>query len=207
MQPPPYVPLRHRRWPSGRMPRWLMLAAVPVLAVAVAVGAAVHPSKSQRAADLNGFLHDMTADIESCAGGVGESMSVLRTIESGRSPDVATAVHVASYGAANCSPANNELLGDLLQYQVHESLAQFHLDKVVTGLSRWASPDAQRVMTDVAAILSSRGAGQAAAHAAATAKLRRDLRVLDAQRAYLDGLMTAAIRATSATGRPPTLPG
>ena len=46
-----------------------------------------------------------------------------------------------------------------------------------------------------------------AARAAATAKLRRDLRTLDAQRAYLNKIMMNAVNATSATGKPPPLPG
>jgi hypothetical protein len=67
----------------------------------------------------------------------------------------------------------------------------------------WATPDALRVQADVAAVLRARGT----ARAAATARLGRDLKVLDTQRAYLDRIMMAAISATGATGRPPPLPG
>ena len=45
------------------------------------------------------------------------------------------------------------------------------------------------------------------ARTAATAALRRDLRVLDGQRAYVDKIMMAAVTATGASGRPPPLPG
>jgi hypothetical protein len=42
---------------------------------------------------------------------------------------------------------------------------------------------------------------------AASAKLQRDLRTLDAQRVYLNKIMMNAVNATSATGKPPPLPG
>ena len=88
-------------------------------------------------------------------------------------------------------------------YQVQESLYSFHLDRVVYGLVDWATPDALRVQADVATVLRTQGA----ARAAATAKLTSDLKVLDAQRAYLDRIMMTAITATGASGRPPPLPG
>lgn len=200
---PPYVPIRHTAWATRKTPRWLLAAGLLVLAAGVLVGIAVHPSRSQRAADLNGFLADMKTDIQSCAGGVRESLTALRAIEAGTSHNVGTAIHIATYGSGNCSPANNMQLDDLVGYQVHESLASFRLDRVVNGLVIWATPDALRVQADVAAVLR----GQAAARAAATAKLQHDLRILDTQRAYLDKIMMAAITATGASGRPPSLPG
>jgi hypothetical protein len=169
----------------------------------VLVGIAVHPSRSQRATDLNGFLADMKTDVQSCAGGVRESLTALRSIEAGTSHDVGTAIHIATYGSGNCSPANNMQLDDLVVYQVHESLSSFRLDRVVNGLVDWATPDALRVQADVAAVLRAQGA----ARAAASAKLQHDLRILDAQRAYLDKIMMTAITATGASGHPPPLPG
>lgn len=200
---PPHVPLRHSRWPVRRTPRWLFAAGAVVLAAAVLVGLAHHPSRAERATDMNGFLHDMTYDIQSCAGGVSESLTALHAIQAGASHDVATATGIATYGAANCSPANNELLADLTQYQVTESLASFRLDRVANGLVTWAFPDAQNVQTDVARILQSRGPAQAAA----TTRLQRDLRTLDRQRAYVDKIMMVGVRATGATGKLPALPG
>jgi hypothetical protein len=200
---PPHVPLRHSRWPVRKTPRWLFVAGALVLAGAVLIGLAHRPSQAERATDMNGFLHDMTYDIQSCGGGVSESLTALHAIQSGASRDVPTATGIATYGAANCSPANNELLADLTQYQVTESLASFRLDRVVNGLVTWAFPDAQNVQTDVAMILQSHGT----ARAAATARLQRDLRILDRQRAYLDKIMMAGVRATSATGKLPALPG
>jgi hypothetical protein len=200
---PPGVPLRQGGWPAHKTPRWLFAAGAIVLAGAVAVGLAHHPTRSERAADMNAFLHDMTTDIQSCAGGVRESLLVLRQIESGASRDVQTAIHIASYGASNCSPANNELLGDLVGYQVHESLASLRLARAVNGLVTWAFPDAQRVQSGVAEVLRSHGA----ARSAATSKLQRELHSLNAQRAYVNKIMMSAVNATSATGKPPLLPG
>jgi hypothetical protein len=200
---PPYVPIRHVRWPTKRTPRWFFAAGAGVLAVAVLIGIAVHPSRSQRATDLNGFLTDMKTGIESCAGGVSESLTMLHAIEAGTSHDVSTAIGTATYGANNCSPANSMPLDDLASYQVQESLSAFRLDRVVNGLITWAFPDAQRVQADVAAALRAHGA----ARAAANATLARDLRTLNAQRAYLDNIMMTAIHATAATGHPPPLPG
>ena len=200
---PPYVPIRHTAWPVRRTPRWWFAAGAAVVVAGVLVGIAVHPSKAQRAADLNGFLTDMTTDIQSCAGGVRDSLTALREINAGTSHDVGTAIGIATYGSGNCSPANNMQLDDLVGYQVQESLSSFRLDRVVYGLVDWATPDALRVQADVAAILRAQGT----ARTAATTKLDSDLKVLDAQRAYLDKIMMAAISATGASGRPPPLPG
>jgi hypothetical protein len=200
---PPYVPIRRTSWPARRTPRWWFAAGAAIVAAAVLVGIAVHPSKAQRAADLNGFLADVKTDIQSCAGGVRESLSALHAIEAGTEHDVGTAIHIATYGSGNCSPANNMLLEDLVGYQVHESLSEFRLNRVVYGLVDWATPDAVRVQADVAAVLRAQGA----ARTTASTKLQQDLRVLDDQRAYLDRIMMAAIRATGASGRPPPLPG
>jgi len=200
---PPYVPIRRTAWPVRRTPRWWFAAGAAVVVAGVLVGIAVHPSKAQRAGDLNGFMKDMTTDIQSCAGGVRESLNALHSIDAGTEHDVGTAIHIATYGANNCSPANNMLLDDLVGYQVQESLSSFRLDRVVYGLVDWATPDAWRVQNDVAAILRAQGT----ARATATTKLNSDLKVLDAQRAYLDGIMMAAIKATGASGRPPPLPG
>ena len=201
--PPPYVPIRHTAWPVRRTPRWWFAAGAAIVVAAVLVGIAVHPSQSQRAADLNGFLTDMKTDIQSCAGGVRESLSALHSIQAGTEHDVGTAIHIATYGSGNCSPANNMLLEDLVGYQVQESLSSFHLERVVYGLVDWATPDALRVQADVADVLRAQGAARATAHV----KLTADLRILDNQRAYLDRIMLAAIRATGASGHPPPLPG
>ena len=200
---PPYVPIRRTAWPVRRTPRWWFAAGAAIVVAGVLVGIAIHPSKAQRAGDLNGFLTDMKTDIQSCAGGVRDSLIALHSIEAGTSQDVGTAIGIATYGSNNWSPANNMQLDDLVGYQVQESLSSFRLDRVTNGLVTWAFPYAQRVQDDVAAILRARAAGRAAA----TTKLNSDLKVLDAQRAYVDKIMMAAITATGASGRPPPLPG
>jgi hypothetical protein len=201
---PPYVPIRHTRWPARRTPRSLFLVGVALLAVAALVGLAHRPSTAQRAADLRLFLRNMNADIESCAGGVGESLTALHAIQSGANHDTPTAISIAQVGAANCSPANNELLDNLTQFQVTESLASFRLTRVVSGLVTWAAPDAQRVQTDVADVLSARSPQ---ARASASAALRQARAELDAQRAAVDSVIETASAALSAHAVPPTLPG
>src|SRR6202021_3508540 len=112
-----------------------------------------HPSPSQRATDLRGAVQTMNAGIESCAGGVSESLTALHAIQTGTSHDVKTAVGIASPGAENCSPANSIPMDDLVQYQPPESLASFHLDQTVNDLITWGFPDAQRVQADGARLL------------------------------------------------------
>jgi hypothetical protein len=202
---PPYVPIRHTGWATRRTPRWVLLGAVVMLVGAVLVALAHRPSQAERASDLQGFVGDMKYDIQSCAGGVGESLTALQQIESGASHDTATAIYIANTGASNCSPANNEQLDDLDSYQVTESLASFRLARVVTGLVNWAAPDAENVQTDVAKVLAAPPHSQA--KASATTALQQALRKLDAQRSSVDAIMDSAIRSVSAHATPPSLPG
>jgi hypothetical protein len=175
-----------------------------LLLVAALVGLTHRPSTAERAADLRGFLANMNTDIESCAGGVSESLTALRAIQSGAIHDTPTAISIAQVGAANCSPANNEQLDDLTQFQVTESLASFRLARVVSGLVTWAAPDAQRVQTDVANVLAAR---TPQARQSASAALRLARAKLDAQRAVVDSIIDSASAALSAHAAPPTLPG
>ena len=198
------LPLRQSRWPVPRTPRWLLLAGALLVAGVVLVGLAHRPTTSQRAADLRGFLQDMQTGIESCAGGVGESLYALQAITAGTSHDTGTAIGIASYGAANCSPANSQPIGDLTQYQVTESLASFHLQAAVNDLVTWAFPLAQRVQSDVANVLRAR---TGSARARASAALQRDQRALDAERTAIDKIINRAITGLSAHAQPPSLPG
>jgi hypothetical protein len=201
---PPYVPIRSTRWATKRTPWWVLAAVAVVLAGTVLVALVHRPSQAERAADFRGFLGDMEADIGSCAAGVPQSLTALRQIESGASHDVKTAVYIANTGASNCSPANNELLDDLDSYQVTESLASFHLARVVSGLVAWAAPEAIDVQTDVARILT---APSAQAKAQDTAALQQALRKLNAQRSAVDAIMQSANKSLSAHGTLPNLPG
>ena len=95
-----------------------MLAGAVVLVAGLTLAALPHhPSTSQRATDLRGAVQTMNTDIESCAGGVSESLTALRAIQTGTSHDVKTAVSIATLGAQNCSPANSMPMDDLVQYQ------------------------------------------------------------------------------------------
>src|SRR5215475_13563005 len=190
-------------WPVLRTPKW-MLAAGVVLVAGLTLAAIPHrPSPAQRAADLRGMVHDLNTDIESCAGGVTDSIIALRAIQSGASNDVTTAVKIANMAAANCSPANSMPMDDLVQYQAPGSLASFHLQAAVDDLVTWGFPLAQRVQTDVASLVT---AEAPAAIRRATAQLRKDQLALDAQRARIDRLISAASAALSAHVAPPNLP-
>ena len=197
------VPTRPSGWPVLRTPRW-MLAGAAVLVVGLTLAAIPHhPSDAERVADLRGVVQELNTDIESCAGGVSESLTALRQIQSGASHDVTTAVSIATTGAANCSPANSMPMDDLVQYQPPESLASFHLDQTVNDLVTWGFPDAQRVQADVAAVLT---ATTPSAIRAATAQLHHDQSVLDAQRAVIYGMIGAANKSLSSDVAPPRLP-
>ncbi len=199
----PHVPLRPG-WPTRRMPKAGYLAVIVVIIGAVLVALVHRPSTAERAADLRGFVSDMQSDIGSCAADVGASLTALHAIEAGASTEVGTAIAIATSGAADCVPADDEELVDLVQYEVTESLASFGLDRVVAGLVAWAAPDAESVQLDIAGVLRAR-TGQAR-HSAQTV-LGRALRVLDAQRASVDAVITSASNALSAHAVPPLLPG
>jgi len=202
-RPPGGIPTGRSGWPVLRTPRWVLGGVALFVIGVILVAIPHHPSTAERAADLRGVVHDLNTDIESCAGGVSESLQALSEIQSGASHDVKTALSIANQGAANCSPANNMQMDDLVQYQVPESLASFHLDTTVNDLVTWGFPDAQRVQTDVATVLT---ASTPSALRAATTALQRDQRVLDAERAVIDGMINAASQSLSADVAPPALP-
>lgn len=190
-------------WPVLRTPTWMIAAGV-VLVVGLVLAAIPHrPSGAERAADLRGMVSDLTTDIESCAGGVTDSLSALSAIESGTSHDVGTATLIANTAVANCSPANNMQMDDLVQYQVPESLASFHLDAAVNDLVTWGFPLAQRVQADVAALVAAKTTAEAGT---ASARLRRDELALNAERGRIDKLIISASTALSADVSPPSLP-
>jgi hypothetical protein len=206
-QEPPRARALPSGWPVRRMPRWVLLAGAGLLVVAIAVALVHKPSTAERASDMRGVLQEMSADIESCAGGVSESLTALRLVQAEKprsSSDVSDGISVAQQGAANCSPANNELIDDLENYQIPESLDSFGLKPAVSSLIAWAAPAAERVQTDVAALLAA-----TTPQATATAKtaLSHALAALDAQRTKVDGPVAAAIRALAMHASPPRLPG
>jgi hypothetical protein len=201
------VPLQSSAWPRRRLPRWTYLAAAGLVIVAVAVGLVHRPSAGERASDLRGYLQQVTTDIQSCAGGVGESLTALHQVQSGTAStpaDVSDGISVAQQGAANCSPANNELIDDLENYQAPESLYSFRLASAVTALVDWAAPDAERVQTDVAGVLS---AQTTAARGQAQARLTTDLAALDQKRAQIDAIINKARTSLAVRDPGPRLPG
>jgi hypothetical protein len=94
-------------------------------------------------------------------------------------------------------------MDDLVQYQTPSSLASFHLDQTVNDLVTWGFPDAMRVQIDVATLLS---ASSQSAIQAATGALQHDQRVLNTERATIDGMINTASKALSVGVAPPTLP-
>ncbi len=203
---PPYIPVRSSGWPRPRIPRWLYLALAAFLVVAVLVALVHKPSKAEQATDLRGFLSYVTGDIESCAGGVSESLQALHAVQAGQNSasDVSDGISVAQQGAQNCGPATNMSIDDLQTYQVEQSLDSYNLAGVVTDLINWAAPDAQRVQTDVANVLSAR---TAVTRSRAEAQLNTDLAVLDKQRSQINTVINAARRALGVTQPGPALPG
>lgn len=197
------IPTRRSGWPVLRTPRWMLAVAAVLVAGLTLAAIPHHPSNAERVADLRGVVHELNTDIESCAGGVSESLTALREIQSGASHDLTTAVNIATTGAANCSPANSMPMDDLVQYQPPESLASFHLDQTVNDLVTWGFPDAQRVQTDVATLLT---ASTPSAIRADTARLHHDQAALDAERAVIYGMIGAANTSLSSDVAPPPLP-
>jgi hypothetical protein len=201
---PPFIPVRSSGWQRRRLPRWVLAAGAVLLAIAVVVGFSHRPTTGQRGTDLRTFLHQLNADVQSCSGGVRESLFVLRAIDSGASQDKKTALTVANTAAANCSPANNELLDDLTGLQPPGSLASYHLQAAITALIDWAAPRAGRVAAGVAAVLAHYGKP---AEPADRASLRRALHELDAQRTVFYAALRPAINALSPSSSPPVLYG
>jgi len=194
-------------WPVRRAPRWVLLAVAAFLLAGVAVALVHKPSTAERASDMRGFLQEVTSDIESCSAGVGESLTALHAVQAERvsnATDVSDGISVARQGAANCAPANNEQIDNLENYQLPESLDSFRLIGAVSDLVTWAAPDAERVQSDVAALLS---ATAAPARSTRQAVLSRDLAALNAERAAIDNSISKAIRAMTMHASPPRLAG
>ena len=203
MREPGGISSRPSGWPVLRTPTW-MLGAGALLVAGLVLAAIPHrPSTEQRAADLRGMVQNLTTDIESCAGGVSDSLTALRAIQSGASNDVKTAVKIANMAAANCSPANSMPMEDLVQYQAPGSLASFHVQTAANDLVTWAFPLAQRVQIDVATLVTAKTQD---ATTRASAQLRKDQLALDAQRARIDQVINAASTSLAAHVAPPSLP-
>lgn len=200
---PPYIPIR-KGWPSHRSPAWLLAAIAVVALASAAVGISLKPTPSQRSADLAGFLKTINSDVASCAGGVRDSLYVLRAIDTGFSHNVGTAISVATTGAAACEPASNEILAALITEQPPQSLAGYHLDRVDKALTAWAATYGIAVEDDIATVLTDRGKPS---EAAARAALKADLAKLDQQRALVSSLLAPAVKALKPKAALLALPG
>jgi hypothetical protein len=181
---------------------WILLALVLLAGSGVLVSLSHRPSNAQQTADLNGYLKDMNAAIESCAGGVRESQQALSAIESGSKNSLSTAVRLVNYNANNCEPANSEPLADLTQYQVTESLARFNLRNCTNDFVTWAF-DAVPVQTDMVTVMTARSA---AARTSASTALQRAQRRLNADRATIYSILGTAEHALSDNAALPSLP-
>lgn len=195
----PGRPTRPTGWPVLRTPRWMLAGGALLLTLIVLAAIPHHPSAAERATDLRSLATELTTDVRSCAGGLTDSLIALNAIRAGTSHDLATAEGIATKAADNCSPANSMETEALVQVQVPESLASFHLDQAVTYLTKWASVDAVNVCADIAAVL-------AADTPAARTRLAADQRVLDSERASFSQLMSSAARRLAAHIAMPSLP-
>ena len=143
-------------WPVLRTPKWMLAAGVVLVAGLVLAAVPHRPSTAAAGRRPARDGPRPEHDIESCAGGVSDSITALRAIQSGASNDVKTAVTIANTAAANCSPANSMPMEDLVQYQAPGSLASFHVQTAVNDLVTWGFPLAQRVQADVARLVTAK---------------------------------------------------
>lgn len=200
---PPFVPLRHTGWATRRTPLWVFAAIIVLIGGVVVVSLSHKPSAAQRAGDLSGYLKDVNAGIESCAGGVRDSETAFNKVQAGDKADLSAALRILAYNAQNCSPANNELLSDFANYQVTESLARFPLDKADNDVITWAFPDAMNAQQDMVAVLQ---AGTPADRAKAQATLTAALAAMDAQRTAIYSVWRNAEKAVGSSAALPYLP-
>jgi hypothetical protein len=200
---PPFVPLRHTGWASRRTPLWVFAAIIVLAAGGVLVSLSHKPSQAERASDLTGYFRDVTAGIQSCAGGLRDSQAAFEKVQAGDTADYATAVSILTLGAQNCSPANNQPLQDFTNYQVAESLTRFPLDEADNDVITWAFPDAMNTLQDMLAVLR---ASTPAARAAAQATLTKALATMDAQRTAIYAIWHDAEQSAGATAGLPYLP-
>ena len=199
---PPFIPLRRSGWATRRTPLWVF-AFIAVAAVGVFLVSLSHkPSQSQRASDLAAYFADVKGGIGSCAAGLHDSENAYGQVLGGDTADAKTARAIFTYGANNCTLASNQPLTDFAGYQVTESLASYNLDTADNDVITW-SFDSTAVQQDMTAVL---GAATPGARATAQATVRTAIVKLDAQRADLDAIWTAAKKAAGATAAIPSLP-
>jgi hypothetical protein len=200
---PPFVPLRHSGWASRRTPLWVFGAIIVLIGGVILVSLSHKPSASQRASDLAGYFGDVNTGIESCAGGVRDSLTAYRNVLDGDKANFSAAVGILAYNAQNCLAVNNEPLSDFASYQVTESLAQFPLSTADNDVLTWAFPDALNAQQDMLAVLK---AGTPAARAKAEATLNAALTTMNKQRSAIYAIWRNAEKSVGTTRALPYLP-
>ncbi|HEX6451347.1 MAG TPA: TlpA disulfide reductase family protein [Trebonia sp.] len=194
--------MRNAGWATRRTPLWIFAVIAVLLAGVAVLSLTQAPSNAQRAGDLRGYFGDVTAGIQSCAGGFHDAQTALRKVTSGDAADYGTAVGMLTYNAQNCSPANNESLQDFTNYQVTESLSSFSLDEADNAVITWAF-DAQNAQDAMLTVLKAK---TPEARTAADATLAQSMAVLDKERATIYAIWHKAQRNTGDASPLPILP-
>ncbi len=199
---PPFIPMRRSGWATRRTPVWVFAFLAVAVAGVVLVSLSHKPSQSQRASDLAAYFGDVKGGIGSCAAGLRDSENAYGQVLGGDTADASTARAIFTYGANNCTLAGNQALTDFAGYQVTESLASYNLDTADNDVITW-SFDSTAVQQDMTAVL---GAATPAARSTAQATLKTAIAKLDAQRAAVDAIWTAAQKAAGGGTAIPALP-
>jgi len=199
---PPFIPLRRSGWATRRTPVWVFAFLAVAVAGAVLVSLSHKPTQSQRASDLATYFGDVKGGIGSCAAGLHDSENAYGQVLGGDTADAKTARAIFTYGANNCTLAGNQALTDFAGYQVTESLASYNLDTADNDVITW-SFDSTAVQQDMTAVL---GAATPGARSTAQATLKTAIARLDAERAAINAIWTAAQKAAGATAAIPALP-
>lgn len=194
--------MRNAGWATRRTPLWIFAVIAVLLAGVAVLSLTQTPSSAQRAGDLRGYFGDVTAGIESCAGGFRDAQTALRKVTGGDAADYGTAVGMLTYNAQNCSPANNESLEDFANYQVAESLSSFGLDRADNDVITWAF-DAQKTQDAMLAVLKAK---TPKARTAADSTLAQAMGVLDKERATIYAIWHKAQQNTGDASPLPVLP-
>jgi hypothetical protein len=199
---PPFIPSRRSGWATRRTPLWVFAFLAVAVAGVFLVSLAHRPSPSQRAGDLAAYFSDVKGGIGSCAAGLHDSENAYGQVLAGDLTHAETARAIVTFGANNCTLAGNQALTDFAGYQVSEVLAHYNLDAADNDVITW-SFDATAVQQDMRAVLD---AATPADRAVAQATLKAGITKLDAQRAAVDAIWTAAKQAAGATAPIPALP-
>jgi hypothetical protein len=194
--------MRNSGWATRRTPMWIFAVIAVLIAGVVVVSLDQSPSSAQRASDLRGYFGDVNAGIESCAGGLRDAETAVRTVANGDTSDYGTAVGMLTYNAQNCSPGNNESLEDFTSYQVPQSLSTLNLDEADNDVITWAF-DAQKAQNAMLAVLRAK---TPQARAGARASLASAMTTLDRQRGAIYAIWDHAQQTTGDHSKLPNLP-